>query len=125
MSLADQQLIPGQVPVLVNHTFSLTIENLSISRTRSSTVRTGFAGNFAKSKGVYQYTFSFEMPPLVIGYEIPLAVLAAPFTLTIRPGVNEFSLNGAEVNSDDLKVSMQQGNTSSNFSGNALSRTPE
>lgn len=125
MSLADQQIIPGQVPVLINHTYALTIEDLSVNRTRASAVRTGFAGNFAKSEGVYQYTFNFTMPPLATGYEVPLATLAAPFSLTYRLGAIEFTLNGCTANDDSLTVAQQAGNTSSQFRGNALSRTPE
>jgi len=124
--LALQQFIPGQVPILIDHTFALTIENLTVQRTRASSVATGFAGNYAKRTGVYQYTFSFDMPPLATGgFEVPLSVLSKPFTLTYRVGDQEFSLNGAEVNDDDLNVAMQQGNTTSKFRGNALSRTPQ
>jgi len=121
----DQQNIPGQVPVLINHTFALTIENFSVHRTRSSAVATGFAGNFAKRKGVFQYSFEFDMPPLTVGYEVPLAVLEQPFTLTIRPGASEYSYGGCEVNDDDLSVAMQAGSTSSKFRGNAIDRTPK
>lgn len=123
--LAEQQTIPGQVPVLINHTYALTIENLSVQRTRSSSVATGFAGNFAKRTGVYQYSFNFEMPPLATGWEVPVEVLAAPFTLTYRVGALEYSLDGCEVNDDSLSVAMQQGNTSSTFRGNALQRKPQ
>jgi hypothetical protein len=123
--LAEQQTIPGQVPVLINHTYALTIENLSVQRTRSSSVATGFAGNFAKRTGVYQYSLSFEMPPLATGWEVPVEVLAAPFTLTYRVGALEYSLDGCEVNDDSLSVAMQQGNTQSTFRGNALQRKPQ
>jgi len=124
--LALQQFIPGQVPVLINHTFALTIENLTVQRTRSSSVATGFAGNYAKRKGVYQYAFTFDMPPLATGgFEVPLPVLSETFTLTYRVGDQEFTLNGADVNDDDLNVAMQQGNTTTKFRGNALSRSPQ
>jgi hypothetical protein len=122
--LSEHSLIPGQVPILINHQFALTIEDLSVKRTRASAVRSGFAGNFGKSKGIYQYSFSFKMPPLVVGYEIDLSVLAEPFTLTYRLGNVEFSLNGAEVNDDSLAVAQQAGSTGSDFNGNALNRTP-
>lgn len=121
----DQSDIPGQVPILINHTFALTIENFSVHRTRASQVATGFAGNYGKRKGVYQYSFEFDMPPTVVGYEVPLEVLAQPFTLTIRPGAKEFSFFGCEANDDDLSVSMQSGSTSSKFRGNAISRKPQ
>lgn len=121
-----QQFIPGQVPVLINHTFALTIENFSGQRTRASSVASGFAGNFAKRRGIYQYSVSFDMPPLATGgFEVPLSVLAVPFDLTLRVGDQEFTYNGCEVNDDDLSVTMQTGNTTAKFRGNALSRTPQ
>lgn len=124
--LPAHQVIPGQVPVLVNDKFALTIENLTVQRTRPSSVATGFAGNFAKRVGVYQYTFSFDMPPLATGgYEIDLTELSDPFSLSYRIGDQEFRLEGADVNDDDLSVAMAAGNTTSKFRGNALRRIPE
>lgn len=125
-ALPNQNFIPGQIPVLVNDKFALTIENLSVQRTRASSVATGFAGNYGKRVGVYQYSFSFDMPPLATGgYEIPLTELQSPFALSYRIGTQEFRLEGCDVNDDDLSVAMQQGNTSSKFRGNALKRVPE
>lgn len=126
MTMPDQQRIPGQCPILVNHTFALTIENFSVQRTRSSSVATGFAGNYAKRTGIYQYSFNFDMPPLATGgYEVPLTVLASAHSITYRVGDQEFTLDGCEVNSDDLSVAMAAGNTTSKFTGNALRRSPE
>lgn len=122
--LPPQQIIPGQVPILWNHTFALTIENFSVQATAASSVATGFAGNYATREGVPQYTFSFDMPPLASGFEIPLSVLKTRGTITYRVGEQEYNLYGAKVNDDDLSVSMQQGNTTSKFRGNALSRDP-
>ncbi len=124
--LPAQQFIPGQIPVLINHAFSLTIENLGVQRNRASSVATGFSGNFGKRTGVYQYAFSFDMPPLATGgWEVPLTELSSTFTLTYRVGDQEFTLDGCDVNSDDLAVAMQSGNTTTKWSGNALSRTPQ
>lgn len=123
--LALNQFVPGQIPILVNHRFLLTVEDFSVARTRSSSVATGFAGNFAKRTGVYQYSFSFSMPPLATGsFEVSLGELGAPFTLSYRIGAQEFSLVGCEVNDDDLSVAMQAGSTTAKFRGNALSRVP-
>ncbi len=121
----DQQMIPGQVAITIAHAYALTIEDLSVKRTRASTVRTGFGGNFAKSRGVYQYTYSFKMPPLMVGFEVPLLVLAAPHALTYFLGSIEYTLDGCEVNDDSLSISQQSGNTGCDFNGNALKRTPE
>jgi hypothetical protein len=123
-ALATQQYIPGQVPILWNHTFVLTIENFSIKASQSSDVATGFAGNFATRDGVPQYSFTFDMPPTAAGFEVDLSVLKTRGTLTYRIGAQEFTLNGAKVNEDDLSVAMKAGTTTCRMSGNALSRTP-
>lgn len=120
--LADQQMIPGQVPVRINDTYAITIENLSVQGTRSVAVASGFAGNFAKRKGIKQFTFSFDMPPLVVGYEVPLAVLEQPFKLTYVVGSVEYDLDGCDLSDDSLSVAQQSGNTTSQFRGNALNR---
>jgi hypothetical protein len=123
--LADQQFIPGQIPILINDKFALTIENFSVQKTRASSVATGFAGNYAKRKGVAQFTFSFDMPPLATGgFEIPLAVLESTFKLSYRIGAQPFDLDGCDVNDEDLAAAMQSGNTTAKFRGNALNRVP-
>lgn len=124
--LAEQQFIPGQIPIAINHTYTTTVENFSVNKTRASAVATGFAGNYAKRTGVPQYTFDFDMPPLATGgQEVPSSVLRVPFTLTYFVGDQQFQLDGCEANDESLTVAMQQGNTTQKFRGNALSRTPE
>ena len=122
--LPDQQMIPGQCPISINHQFALTVEDFSVQRSRPVSVATGFAGNFGKRVGVAQYTFSYTMPPLANGYEVPLAVLSQPHSITYLVGNQEFTLDGCDLSSDDLTVAMAAGTTGSKFSGNALKRTP-
>lgn len=124
MSIADQQFIPGQVPVLIEHKFALTVEDLSVTRRQQSAIASGFAGNYARRDGIAQYEFNFSMPPLASGFEFDPAILTQPFTLTYRLGNVEYNLVAAKCNSDDLAVAMQSGNTTTKWSGNALSRTP-
>jgi len=122
--------VPGQLPVTINDAYATTIERFSIDKDRASSVHTGFTGNFAKGEGVFQYTFSFEMPPLVNpdgtgGWQFTASVLKGPFTLSFYIGSQEYRVTGCGVNKKSIQVAMAQGNTSSPFSGNALNCTPE
>ena len=124
----DITKIPGQVPIMVNHLWAFTIENFSVQMQRASEIATGFAGNFASRDGVPQYSFNFEMPPraLVPGaFEVPLEILTGRWDWEYTLGSQVFVLVGAKVNSEDLSIAMQQGNTRCNMRGNALMRIPE
>lgn len=123
--LADSQTIPGQIPIAINSRYTLTVENFSVQRSRSVAVATGFGGNFAKRKGVPQWTISWEMPPLLSGgYEVPLSVLEGTMTISYWVGAQEYTLDGVDLSGETLSVQMQAGNTSTQFSATALNRTP-
>jgi hypothetical protein len=124
--VADTTQIPGQIPVLINDTFATNITNFSPRRTQASQIYTGFLGNFGKSYGVPQYSFTMQMPPRVDkgGWQFNPAVLARPFTLSFRIGSQEYRLTGCTVNDADLSVAMKEGNVGSNMAGTAMKCDP-
>jgi len=122
--------VPGQLPVSINDRYATTIKGFTVKQNRSSTVHSGFTGNFAKSEGIYQYSFDFEMPPLknddgTGGWQFTANVLKGPFTLSFYIGSQEYRLTGCGVNDKSLQVAQAAGSTSSPMSGNALRCTPE
>lgn len=124
-TISGEQFIPGQVKILIDSKNAFTVENFGVQMTRASEVASGWAGNFARRNGVPQYAFSFEMPPrMKNGFEVDLATLETPHDWSYQIGDQVFTLTNAQVNSDDLSVAMQQGNTRCNFRGNALHRLP-
>lgn len=116
--------IPGQVPVRINHTYAITITDLTVKKDTAQATKSGAFGNFAMAKGVPQYSFTFKMPPRVIGYEVPLSVLEEGFTLSYDLGLQTYTLFGCGVSSESLTVSQQSGGTDTDFNGNALRRDP-
>lgn len=121
---AAQQIIPGQVPITIDHAFALTIENLSCTKSAASAVAYGFAGPFGSRDGQPTVTFTFEMPPLATGFEVDLSVLYTRKTWEYTVGAVVYTLVNARVTSDSTSVDQLQGNTRTTFQGNAFQRLP-
>lgn len=99
--------LTGQVPVEINHAYTITLTNLSVHVSNPMNVKKGAFGVIGKSKGIPDVTATFKLAVPKTGLEIDIRTLDN-FTLTYHDTpVTKYMILGCDVSS--IALSVEQG----------------
>lgn len=95
--------IQGQVPIEIEHTYQVTVEQWSLDNSTPTTVHKSAFGNTGTSQGVPDYQGSFRVPPIIgspNGTEMDLDALSAQpggFTISFPWGGRKYAATGCKI----------------------------
>lgn len=122
----------GEMPVKINSIESITIENLTIGRSRPLTPH----GSLSRkqivliNEGVATISFSFKLPLLKtksmteLNTQKYMAASSKPFTLEFSNGKGSITLVGCKGGNENISASAMQGEASADVSGQATEWIP-